>query len=365
VSALTEIPLTKPFFSEAEANAAKEVVQSGWLCQGKKVKEFEEKLAYYVAAETAVASNSCTAALHISMQALGIGSGDEVICPSFSFIASSNSILHAGAKPVFVEIEEKTFNIDPANIEAAISPATKAILPVHQIGLPADLDAVAEIAEKHGLLVIEDAACAIGSEYKGKKIGGCDKSAAACFSFHPRKLIVTGEGGMITTDDSALAEKARAIRSHGASISDLERHRAKGVVYECYGELGYNYRMTDIAGAIGIEQMEKLGEILKKRAEIAEFYNKEFEEVEELSAPFVPDYAKHNWQSYLLRLTKQSKISRDEVIKRMAEKGISCRRGIPPIHKEPYYKNLFGNISLPVTEKVSEDSFFIPIFPGM
>ncbi|MBD3180946.1 aminotransferase class I/II-fold pyridoxal phosphate-dependent enzyme [Candidatus Poribacteria bacterium] len=357
------IPITKPFFSEAEEKIAASSIRSGWVAQGPKVAEFEEVFAEYVDAKYAVAVSSGTTALHLAMILVGVDDKDEVICPSYSFIATANSIAYAGAKPVFVDIDPETYNIDPDKIKSAITPKTKAIMPVHQIGLSADMDPIMEIARKHNLEVIEDAACAVGAEYKGNKIGSI--SSLSCFSFHPRKVITTGEGGMITTNSQEYNEKAKSLRAHGASVSSVDRHKGKGKIYEQYADLGYNYRMTDIQGGIGIEQMKKLEYILERRRSLAEFYNKTLADIDFIHTPYVPEYSTHTYQSYSLRLDKDCKLDRDDIIQRMADMGVSCRRGIPPIHLEPYYRSLLGNLSLPITENVSRRSFFLPLYPSM
>jgi len=360
---MMSIPLTKPLLSVEESQAATEVIHSGWVSQGPKVAEFEKMVADYVGARYAVATSSCTTALHIALLCLGIGGGDEVIVPSFTFVASANSILHAGATPILVDIDPRTYNLDVTKIEPLITPRTKAIMPVHQIGLPADMDSILHLAQRHNRYIVEDAACALGATYKGRKVGCL--SELSCFSFHPRKVITTGEGGMITTDSEALAERARLFRSHGASVSDLARHKAGGTIYEQYVAVGYNYRMTDIQAALGVEQMKKLDFILKRRAELAKRYDDALSEIEGIGVPYVPGYATHTYQSYLIRLSFKGRISRDGLLRKMIEQGISCRRGIPPVHLEPYWQARFGQSRLPVTEQASETTLFLPIYPGM
>lgn len=360
---MLKVPITKPYFSEAEGRAAAEVVATGWVSQGSKVAEFEEAVANYVGAEFAVATSNCTAALHICLICLGIGPGDEVIVPSFTFIATSNSILHAGAMPVFVDIDPRTYTIDVTKIEEAVTESTRAIMPVHQIGLAADMDPILELAERYHLHVIEDAAPGIGEEYKGRRAGSIGE--VTCFSFHPRKVVTTGEGGMITTDSEELVSRARMIRSHGASISDLARHKAGEVIFEEYPYLGYNYRMTDIEAAIGLEQMKKLDEMLVIRRRLAERYNEELAEIEGLETPYVPPYAKHTYQSYIVRVRKDCPRSRNEIMREMLKEGIATRRGVMAIHLEPYYREHLGEISLPVTEEATRNTFLIPLFPAM
>jgi dTDP-4-amino-4,6-dideoxygalactose transaminase len=225
------------------------------------------------------------------------------------------------------------------------------------------MDSLQALAKKHSLIIVEDAATSLGGTYKGKRIGAL--GSPTCYSFHPRKIITTGEGGMITTDDSAFAERARIVRSHGASVSDLERHKARGIIYAAYPEVGYNYRMTDMQGAIGVEQMKKLPWILTRKQEIGRYYDEQFASVDEVETPYVPVYAEHSYQSYLIRLRPSCKINRDDLLQAMAKRGISCRHGIAPLHWEPYYRKLYGELHFPVTEEVSRTTMFLPIYPSM
>jgi len=356
------IPLSRTEFGDAEARAVADVLASGWVTQGPKVAEFERIVAERVGATHAVATTSCTTALHLGLLAAGVGHGDEVICPSYSFIATANAVLYTGATPVFADIDTRTWNIDPRDVESRITSKTRAVLAVHQVGLAADLRGL-EAALRPGIALVEDAACAIGSTYEGRPIGS--HGHTVCFSFHPRKSISTGEGGMLTTNDDAVARHVRLLRSHGASVSDLERHRAHGVVFEEYRELGYNYRMPDIQGAIGIEQMKRLDDLLARRRAVAERYNAAFREMDQIETPAEPGNARHTYQSYLIRLRPSYGVDRDEMIRRLVEMGISCRRGIPPIHLEPLYRHRCGAVSLPVTESVSAESVFLPMFASL
>jgi perosamine synthetase len=358
-----EIPFSRPEFDEAEARAVAEVLASGWVAQGPKVAQFEELFAERVGARHAVATTSCTTALHLALVVAGIGPGDEVICPSYSFIATANAILYAGATPVFADIEPDTWNIDPRDVEKRVTPRTKAILPVHQVGLAADLDGLKKLVAGRGFTIVEDAACAIGSTHHGRPVGASGN--IACFSFHPRKTISTGEGGMLTTDDGDIAERARQLRSHAASVSALSRHQAKGVVFEEYRELGFNYRMSDLQAAVGVEQLKKLDALLARRRAIAERYNHAFGSLHEAVIPASPTYASHAYQSYGICLTSAFGGSRDDVLRELVALGVSCRRGIPPIHLEPLYANRFGPISLPVTERVAARTIFLPIYASL
>jgi dTDP-4-amino-4,6-dideoxygalactose transaminase len=354
------IPVARPFLAEEEARAAQEVILSGWVTQGPKVADFERAVAKYCGTAHAVAVSNCTTALHLALLALGVGPGDEVICPSMSFIATANAIRHTGASPVFAEVDPRTYNLDPDAAEAAITPRTKAIMVVHQVGLPADMDRFNLLRVKYGLQILEDAACAIGSRYRGRPIGG--HSEMACFSFHPRKVITTGEGGMITTNNAAYAERLRLLRQHGMSVPDTARHQAERVIIEKYLCLGYNYRMTDIQAAIGIEQLKKLDWIIARRRQLAARYTEALRKHPWLTSPYVPEYATFNYQSYAVQLTEAAPIRRDDLMQQLLDQGIACRRGIMLAHREPPYA---GTPPLVVSERASARSLLLPLYPQM
>jgi perosamine synthetase len=356
------IPITKPDLGEEEKQLISQVIESGWVSQGPKVAEFEEIFARYVGARHAVATTSCTTALHAALSVSGIGPGDEVIVPSLSFIATANSVLYCGATPVFVDVEPETCNIDVQKIEETVTRKTRAIMPVHQMGLPADLDPIKKIAEKNKLLIIEDAACAIGSEYNNTKIGG--HGNIACFSFHPRKIITTGEGGMITTDDPTIAEQLRRFRHHGMSVSDIERHMANSVIIETYPELGYNYRMTDMQAAMGIGQMKKLSFLLDARKQMARMYDNELGKIPHIRIPQVPSYARHNYQSYWIELLDSAPVDRNTLMAKLLEKGIATRRGIMAIHRELCYQ-AYAGIYLPNTDRLTDNTLLLPLYPAL
>lgn len=358
------IPVARPFLGREEENAVLEALRSGWVSQGPRVAEFEQQFAEYVGAPHAVAVSSCTTALHLALVVAGVEPGDEVLCPSLSFIATANAIMHAGARPVFVDIDKATYNIDPTAIENSITPRTKAILIVHQIGLPAALTEIGEIAKRHDLIVIEDAACAIGSEYKGQRIGS-PYSSMACFSFHPRKVLTTGEGGMITTADEKLANRLRRLRQHSMGVSDLARHSSSTVMIESYDEVGFNYRMTDLQAAIGVVQLRRLEEMLSRRRALAARYSSRLAPLAWFALPQETAESRHNFQSYMIRLKENTPVTRDQLMQELLNRGISSRRGIMAIHRElPYFSHQWDS-RLPVTNLVAETTVILPLFHQM
>lgn len=358
------IPIARPTLGEEEAAAAREAILSGWVTQGPQVAAFEQEFAAYVGADHACAVSSCTTALHLALLAVGVGPGDEVITVSHSFIATANAIRYCGATPVFVDIDPNTFNIDPGLIEAAITPRTRALMPVHQMGLPCDLPAILKIAERHNLPVVEDAACAIGSRIRigdtWERIGK-PHGTIACFSFHPRKIITTGDGGMLTTSDPALDAKFRLLRQHAMSVPDTVRHSAKTVIFEEYPELGFNYRMTDIQAAIGRVQLRRLPEILARRIELANRYNQALREVPGLVAPTVPDYVRPNYQAYPVRVTADFPLRRDNLMQTLLSEGISSRRGIMNSHQEGAYAGATHS-PLPQSESARDSVLMLPLY---
>ncbi|MCU1325101.1 MAG: aminotransferase DegT [Bryobacterales bacterium] len=358
------VPVARPSLTEAEEQAVVGALRSGWVSQGPMVARFEHAFAEYAGAAYAIAVSSCTTALHLALIGAGVQAGDEVLCPSLSFIATANAIVHAGAVPVFVDVDQSTFNIDPACIQAAVTPKTKAILVVHQIGLPADMDAISELARRHNLVVVEDAACAAGSMHGSRKIGS-PFGLSVCFSFHPRKILTTGEGGMITTDDALLAERLRRMRQHGMSISDLDRHNARKLMVETYDEVGYNCRMTDIQAAMGLVQLGRLESMISRRRELALRYTEALSRVDWLVAPVEATSGRHNFQSYMVRVLPHGPVTRDQLMLHLLEQGISSRRGIMAIHREKAYLKASWDEKLPVTNRITDSTIILPLFHDM
>jgi dTDP-4-amino-4,6-dideoxygalactose transaminase len=346
---LNRIQIAHPDIGTDELDAVMTVMGTGNLAQGPKVAEFEEAYAEFLDVKHAVAVNSGTAALHAALLAAGIGPGDEVITSSFSFIASGNSILYTGATPVFADIRDTNFNIDPAAIEAAISPKTKAVMPVHLFGQPCELDAIATICRTRGFALIEDACQSHGATFRGKCAG---TFGTGCFSFYPTKNMTTGEGGMITTDDDGLAEKARLIRSHGMKV----RYH--------HDFLGYNYRLTDLGAAIGLAQLGKLTIFNDRRYQNAMYLNEALSGIKGLVTPSIGQHRTHVWHQYTVRITPEFGMSRDEVAAALDKRGIGSGIYYPvPIHKQKVYLERDYKTSLPVTERMAAQVLSLPVHP--
>tara|TARA_B110000285_G_scaffold223340_1_gene278695 strand:+ start:1454 stop:2578 length:1125 start_codon:yes stop_codon:yes gene_type:complete len=358
---MKNIPIAKPYLGVEEADAAHKTILSGWVTQGPKVAEFEEIFGSYVGSKYAVAVSNCTTALHLAMIVARVKADDEVICPSMSYIATANCIKYVGAKPIFAEVNED-YNLDIEDVRSKITPRTKAILIVHQIGMPADIDAFKTLCDEKGLVLIEDAACAIGSEYKGNKIGS--HSDLVCFSFHPRKVITTGDGGMISTSRKDYYERLKLLRQHAMSVNDRVRHESNKIIFEDHLEVGYNYRMTDIQASVGIEQIKKLDFIFSERRKIAATYIKALKHIDCIQLPIEKEGYKSNYQSFSILIKESSPISRNDLMQKLLDQGISTRRGIMTSHRETAYKNS-SSFNLPISEKMADNNILIPLYYPM
>jgi len=375
------IPIAKPLIGEEEIREAVKALRSGWVSQGPCVANFEKAFAASVGAAHACAVSSCTAALHLALLVAGVRPGDQVITVSHSFIATANSIRYCGATPVFVDINPDTLNIDPAQLESAICERTRAILCVHQLGMPCDVPTIKGIASRYDLPVIEDAACAIGSELRigdrWERIGK-PHGDIACFSFHPRKVITTGEGGMLTTNNAEWDSRFRRLRQHCMSVPDTVRHGAPEVIYEEYREVGFNYRMTDIHAAVGCAQLKRLPEIVENRRTLASRYRELLAEMPGVGMQTEPCWARSNWQSFCVRLPEGCDQRR--VMQRMLDAGVATRRGVMCSHREMAYpRNEWGCGArsngcdcgagmcrqLRHSEEAQDRTIILPLFPAM
>lgn len=360
-TAIEPIAFSRPYMGEEEARAAAEVVNSGWIVGGPRLAAFEERFAALCGAKHAVGVSSWTTGAFLVLAALGIGPGDEVIVPSLTFIATVNVIRHAGATPVFADVDARTYNIDPNDAARKIGPRTKAIMPVDQIGLPCDIDAIAALARAHGLLVVDDAACAFASRNLGRPVGSL--AEVTVFSLHARKVVSTAEGGMIVTDDAALARRLRMLRAQGMSASDFARHGARPTEFESYPQVGYNFRITDIQAAIGLVQLDRLEDILSRRRAVATRYSEALGRHPFVVAPVVPEGLEPNWQSYQVALRADAPLSRNAVMDRLWDRQIPTRRGVMASHREPPYAAM--RASLPVTERIADSTLQLPMHPAL
>jgi len=379
-----QIPIVRLALGDAEVEAAGRVIRSGWVAQGPEVAAFEHEFAVAVGAPFAVATCNCTTALQLSLRVAGVKPGDDVATVSHSFIATANAVVAVGARPIFVDIQPTTYGMDPAALARAITPATRAILLVHQIGFPCDLPAILAVARPLGIPVIEDAACALGSEIRmngeWRRIGRPD-GLLACFSFHPRKLVTTGDGGMITTSDPSLAEHLRLLRQHAMSMPKSFADDSRQVALESFGEPAFNFRMTDLQAAVGRPQLARLPAIIAERHALAARYAEALAQHPLLAPPTEPPWARCNWQSYPVTLRSGCHMSQVAIMQFLVDRGISSRRGIGNAHSEPAYATTAWScgaepcdsaahaagrcLRLPVSERARDNTILLPLFHGM
>jgi dTDP-4-amino-4,6-dideoxygalactose transaminase len=353
------IPVMRPWLGEREAAAAAQAVLSGWVAQGPKVEAFEQEFARRVGAGHGVALSSCTTALHLSLHLLGVGRGDEVVVPSFSFIATANAARYVGAVPVFADVDPLTGNVSVGTVQEVLTERTRAVIVVHQGGVPADLDPLRALCTGRGVALVEDAACAVGAWYRRAPVG--TGATLAAWSFHPRKLLTTGEGGMLTTDDADLAARARRLREHGMSVSAADRHASGRPVIESYLETGFNFRMTDVQAAIGLVQLDKLDEMIARRRELAAGYHELLADVPGARAVRDPAWGTGNYQSFWVELEASYPLSRNELLGVLSDAGISARAGIMAVHRQPAYAG-HPHGPLPVTERLTDRSLILPLY---
>lgn len=359
---LATIPIIRPWIGQEEIDAASEAIRSGWIAQGPNVAAFEAEFRTLVGATDAVAVSNCTTGLHLALVALGVGAGDEVVVPSFSFIATMNAAVYVGATPVFADVDVATGNVTPDTIEEVITPRTKAVIVVHQGGVPADMSAITALCDRAGIAVVEDAACAIGSTYQGHLVGA--DSPLVAFSFHPRKLVTTGEGGMLTVADPDVAVRLRRLREHGMSVSAADRHKLGATVIEQYLETGFNYRMTDVQAAIGRVQLGRLGAMVARRRQLAARYHAALDDVTGLRPVRDPAHGTSNFQSFWVLLDGSFPLGRNELMAACQAAGVSTRRGIMAAHLEPAGAR-FATAALPGTERLTHDSLILPLYHDM
>jgi perosamine synthetase len=361
------IGITRPFFGSEEAEALVAPLETGWIVQGPKVAEFEGLFRELSGAEYALATTSCTTALHLALAVLGVGPGDEVVVPAFTYVASANVVEQSGATTVFCDIDLSTFNVDPASLEAAVTPQTKVLMPIHLFGLVADMPAVMAVAERHGgIAVLEDAACATGSTLDGRHAGTFGDFGA--FSFHARKVITTGEGGMLTITDAEHAHRAGILRSHGGQVSDIERHEKGAFALPEHDEVGFNYRMTDFQGAMGVVQMGKLDAAVGARRSLAARYDEALGDLIGVTTPAVPDGAHHTYQSYVLLIDPDAAARpRDALALELQARGIATRQGTHAVHLLGYYRRKYGiePDDFPNARYADANSLSLPLYPTM
>jgi dTDP-4-amino-4,6-dideoxygalactose transaminase len=362
VPEVTRINVMQPWFGPEEVAAVGEVIASGWVAQGPRVAAFEEAFAQAMEVPYAVATTSCTTALHLAMVVAGVSADDEVVVPSFSFIATANAVTYVGARPVFADVDPATGNLTAQTVEAVLTGRTRAVVVVDQGGVPVDLDAIRAVTEPRGIVLIEDAACGAGSTYHGRPVGaGAD---VAAWSFHPRKIVTTGEGGMITTANPQWAQRARRLREHAMSVSAAARHASVLAPAEEYLEVGYNYRMTDLQAAVGLVQLAKLPQVVARRRQIAARYAEQLDVIPGLRVVTDPACGTCNFQSCWVEVGPQFGLDREGLLARLAADEISARRGIMASHRQPAYADV-EHVPLPVTERLTDSTLILPVFHQM
>lgn len=358
---MSRINVMQPWLGEEEIDAVAEVLRSGWIAQGPKVAEFEHRFGQAQGAPYAVATSSCTTALHLALQVAGVHRGDDVLVPSFSFIATANAATYVGARPVFADVDSRDGNLTADTVIAAMTPETTAVIAVDQGGVPADIYAIREVCDPLGVVVVEDAACAAGSTYRGRPTGSGAEIAA--WSFHPRKLLTTGEGGMLTTSREDWAERARRLREHAMSASAAARHASLLAPPEVYAEVGFNFRMTDLQAAVGLVQLDRLPDMVARRRELAAGYGKAIAEIDGLRAVSDPSHGTTNFQSFWVEVEPWYPLDREQLMARLAEADISARRGIMAAHRQPAYRHVRAN--LPETDRLTDHTLILPLFHQM
>lgn len=356
---MSRIHVMQPWLGAEEIAAVAEVIESGWVAQGPRVAAFERAFAAAQGADHAVAVSSCTAALHLALVAAGIGPGDDVVVPSFSFIATANAVRYVGARPVFADVDAATGDLTPDTVAAVLTDRTRAVIAVDQGGVPVDLDAIRAVTDPRGVVVVEDAACAAGSTYRGRPVGA--RAEIAAWSFHPRKILTTGEGGMVTTGRADWAERARRLREHAMSVSAADRHASALAPAEEYLELGFNYRMTDLQAAVGLVQLGRLAEAVDRRRQLAAGYAKQLADIPGLRPVTDPSWGTGNFQSYWVEVGAEHPLDRDGLLAHLAAAEISARRGIMAAHRQPAYAG-HPTAPLPVTERLTDRTLILPLY---
>lgn len=358
---MSRINVMRPWLGSEEIAAVTEVIESGWVAQGPKVAAFEAAFGAKQQADHAVAVSNCTTALHLALKVSGVRAGDDVVVPSFSFIATANAPTYVGAQPVFADVDPLTGNLTADTVAATLTPTTRAVIVVDQGGVPVDLDSIRALCDPRGIVVIEDAACAAGSTYKGRPVGAGAEIAA--WSFHPRKILTTGEGGMITTSRADWAERARRLREHAMSASAAARHASVVAPKEEYTEIGFNYRMTDLQAAVGLVQLARLDEVVQRRRAIAGAYAAAIAEIDGLRAVADPSHGTSNFQSFWVEVEPGYPLDREALLLALGEADISARRGIMASHREPAY--VHTGAALPITERLTDNTLILPVFHQM